>query len=186
MSRAVQLELRALERRRLKANSKIERVLWEEFHRHLYQRNAADQLRLITLLVWAERYHVTLRYILRVLVNHYQRFLKKAHSMSLGVKIATLVGKHSEQVLREHIARDYQDKENVKEWRWRRRRKMLALRVGKDDGIDQRVRGLLDYPTVKGFVKAYRNRVYDQRSEFDHEINSTSNKLRAYRGNPWL
>ncbi len=70
-----------------------------------------DQYRLLTLRAWESKYKVDTRNILQLLLPFWEAFIqrrsRKMKRIGLNVKVSTLTGKKSEQVLVEHLKLQY-------------------------------------------------------------------------------
>ena len=75
-----------------------------------------ERYRLLRLRVWAECYQVDMDYIIRKLLPFWANWIPK-HSKTLrgqglGVRISTLTGKKSEQLLQDFIKQDFPSNQN--------------------------------------------------------------------------
>lgn len=189
-------KLRREEKRKLQIKAQrmfllVNKILKEEFGRKMFYLKKPDQYRLLVLDVWRERYKVTVRFILKRLVPYYQarisKWQKRRYTDGLGIRVATLVGVHSEQILKEAIQQEFPDAENWDEWRWKRRLEILKQREKEtDDGIATREKTVQDFAKPERYMKYYQRKTRQKRAEFEKELNNDENKRRPYRGNPWL
>lgn len=158
-----------------------------------------DRYRLLTLKMWSERYRVPVKYILETLMAWTETFARKhfrrTRTEGFGVKVSTLCGKKSEQILETQIAKDFPNGEHklafiqveqtrILEWEVRRLEK---LEQQESDGIQvngHAKKSLLDYEQPRVFVRHYKKRIQregQQRAEIVKEM-----MKRNYRGNPFL
>ena len=185
-------ELRKLSGVLLRNRSEVENQLELQFKRRLFYLSKDDEKRLLTLRVWSEKYHVSVGYILSVLVPFYaQRFRKtrKKQQRGLPCGVATLCGKAAEYWLRQQLAKDFQDQENVELWKQEKRKEILLQRDARENGVDEfepRRKTILDYEWPSYYVRAYKKRIRAERKLNQQQLNSEENKRRNYRGNPFL
>lgn len=84
-----------------------------------------DRLRLLTLWVWMRRYKVSMLWILTMLFQRYAHFTKRKTHTSLGMRIATLCGRTSQNYIEEEILRQFPESENYAEWRSQEQQRQL-------------------------------------------------------------
>jgi hypothetical protein len=180
-------ELRQLKAVQFKTLLLVDRLLGEDFGIHLYVKDK-DKPRLLTLKVWSQKYHIPIRYILRILVPYYRERRWKTRAPKegkrLGVTIPTLVGKHSELILKQQLLRDFPAGEHHQTWKWTQIRKLLVRREGVDE-FAPKVKSLMDFQSVREFVSQYRKKSLRHRKEWDKECQTKENRRRPYRGNPF-
>lgn len=189
-------KLRREEKRKLQLRSQrlfllVSKILMEEFKRKIFNMKKEDQYRLLVLDVWKERYRVSIRFILKRLVPYYQsrinKWQKRRYADGLGIRVATLVGVHSEQILKETVEKEFPEAENFNEWRWKQRLAILQQREQvNDDGIAIREKTVHDFSKPERYMKYYQRKTRQKRAEFEKALNNDENKKRPYRGNPWL
>lgn len=176
-------ELRTLRLESLRITGLVSQIASEEFQKRIYRISDMDGMRLLRLKLWSRRYKVSIRFILQVLIPFWTRQFNKAgrfRSSSLGVRIITLTGRKSEEVLKEAIATAYPARENELEWRWEERERCLGL-----DQPKGRLPTIEHSPTVRDYIKAYRLRVTTRRNILDRAGTRSRWKARAYRDSPW-
>lgn len=186
-------KLRVQERRKLqflpsRFTAQVNKALERNFDREFIRVSTLDQLRLLALRVWMEKYKVSLDYILQVVVPFCWSRTRGRYrsSRSLGIRIATLVGQKSEKALREQIAKDFDQGENISIANWERLQSILqARRVREDGDVQLRAKTLSDYQSVQQYVKAYRTKISNKQFQFQKELNDPENLKRHYRTSPW-
>ena len=157
---------------------------------------AVDRYRLLTLKIWSERYRVPLKYILQVLMAWTETFARKhfqraKNTEGFGVKVSTLCGKRSQEILEDQIRRDFPNSEHKTTFIQREQNRILEWEVRRqdrqdDDGIktpDQIRKNLFDFPHPKGYVRYYRNRIRRESRQRERIIQELEKRL--YRGNPF-
>ena len=175
---------------------RVERILLEELGRKIWFLNQLDEMRLMTLAVWEEKYQVDMGYILQVLVGFYaDRFKrgKKAQKQKygFGTRLSTLTGKNAEVILQERIAKDYPDQEHIDLARYEKRkaliddRRQARARAEGDDELEPRKKLLGDFQSPAKYVRYYRRRVTEARRELEREMQRKENRQWPWRGNPW-
>jgi hypothetical protein len=177
----MRVEVKALRHKVLVTRVVVEKIL-KSIGRKYYQLRPVDELRLLTLAVWAERYKVSLEFVVTTLVTFWSKVVRAKARGGIGVKIWTLVGKKSHEVLLEEIARQYPNKENEDEWRWKKRLQQVEANPR---GL-VRVATVLDTDNVADFCKIYSKRMTRRGRLIDRATSSVLKRRRAYRGNPWL
>jgi len=186
------IEMKRLSGLLLRNRSEVEQQLDLQFKRRIFYLSKDDEKRLLTLRVWSEKYKVSIGYILSVLVPFYaQRFRKtrKKQQRGLPCGVATLTGKAAEYWLKQQIAKDFTDQENVELWKQEQRMEILRQRDARENGVDEyqpRQKTILDYEWPSYYVRAYVKKFRMKRKANQQELNSAENKRRNYRGNPFL
>jgi hypothetical protein len=163
-----------------------------------------DQYRLLTLRAWESKYKVNTRDILQILLPFWEYLIKrrsrKIKKAGLNVRVTTLIGKKSEQVLIEGIKQRFPNRENVLLFTSSHRERIIQTYLKKlkkqtDDGVRShsdpssmygtsgKVLTLLDFSTPAAFMKYYRK--YMQKESLAREQVETEMKKRAYRNNPF-
>lgn len=134
-----------------------------------------DQIRLLTLKVWMVRHKVRLDFIVRILVTYWQKKFEhkiKKQKYGIGVGIATLTGRVSEQILISVIGKEFPHEENVIEWRSTMQMLRLRRPVVKVTGED--------------FAERYEHSIRTRQAQLDTALGSGKYKRRMYRDNPWV
>jgi hypothetical protein len=153
----------------------------------LWKVSELDSARLTKLLVWSERYGVSLEYILETLLGYYYSSLPRANrdrakqGRSLGVRIATLVGNASHSVLLDHLQADFPDGNNLAAFKEEEKERIADILD--PDYVPRRARGILQFKTVSSYVNAY-TRLMELRRKGVSRIDKKMGKI-AWRGNPW-
>ena len=163
----------------------IAKWLHEDFDRQFNMKlREIDFYRLYNVWIWSERYKLSIRQILQVLVPYWSKRFKrrKGKAWGLGVKLHTFAGKHSQRKLEEYVAEAFPTGENFALAKQKRKFKLL--------GLAQRElvksRSIVECKTIEEFVRKYGRRVGARRKELDKAEQQQSRKRRPYRGNPWL
>ena len=145
-----------------------------------------DQLRLVKLKVWSERYSLPVTYILlKLLEYHWSRLPKPQRdkakaSKGLGIRIATLIGSVSERHLKDCIFQDFPDGDHLVVFKEAERDRIVDLL---EEELPSRPKGVLWHKTISNFIESYtRNLQSTQKTD-----SSYAKKLSKipYRGNPW-
>ncbi len=134
-----------------------------------------DYTRLLTLRAWMLRYKVDLQFILRVLFDYYAKHRKRRFrtKVTLGVRIPTLTGIRSRQVLEEAILQYFPQSENIALYRVEAQRQILEAPT------------TIKVPSMGKlgrYLRIYTKRVLTQRRVFQ---SAEKKYQRAWRGNPW-
>lgn len=174
----------ALEKVALDVSKALEHIYPEK---KLWKVTELDSARLTRLLVWSERYGISLEYILEVLLGHYYSTLPKLRraaalrSRSLGIKVASLVGDYSLSVLLEHMQSDFPDGNNLAAFKEQEKERIAD---SLDEELPRKSKSVLQFATMDKFVSAYV-RSSEIRREGTRRIANKMRKVK-WRGNPWL
>jgi hypothetical protein len=163
-----------------------------------------DKESLLILKTWEDKYKVSLRFILLILLPFWESFVqrrsRKMKRAGLNVRVSTLTGKKSEQILVENINKLYPNEENKQIWISHERERIIQnelTKLGKkyDDGVrsrgdpsamrdsDGRILNLTDFSTPKQYLNYYRKLMHKEHITRDRI--ETEMKKRSYRGNPF-
>lgn len=167
---------RALNRRVMKVSAIMERIVKEDFGLRWWKPKREDDYRLLRLLQWEEKYKVSVRWIVHLLVPIWKKKYSKYQKNGIGVTIATLVGKKSEEILVQSIVEKFPDGEHLMKWRanaqngqWRRL---------------QEEKRKLKWENPTQAISQYRKAILQERESFRRL--SQKMKRRKWRSNPWL
>ena len=166
---------RILARRVMAVLTEVEHVLRRNHNVKWFRLKKEDEIRLLRLKQWEEKYRVSISYILGKLIPFWTQKYAKYSKAVFGTTISTLVGSVSEKVLQEAVAKDYPDGENEKRWKAMTQQRQWAR--------------IWDGPRKENWqdpiqaVREYRNRMKLERAD----RKSWARKLarRKYQGNPW-
>ena len=166
-----------LERRVAAVAARVEILVKEEFGLRWWRLTPEDELRCLRLVQWEEKYRVPLRWIFRTIVPVWRARFAKFVQGGFGVKIPTLVGSKSEDILKGRLAELYPDGENIRQWQAREQQWQW-------DYYRQGIRTREDWEHPLRAARNYQQRMARERQarrEFAQRA-----KRRPYRGNPWL
>lgn len=187
-----QLEKEELKGRAATFTEEVKKALEKIRGKRVYlQLKEQDQIRLLKLRVWAERYYVDVRYILTRLIPFWEHFIvrrsKTLKSEGLGVRVATLVGKKSQELLESFIQEDFPYGSAKLLRRHSEQDRMLRNLELNPDGIKTACdspRSIFDFYTPRVYVEYYRRRIRKQQKARERFVQQMQEK--PYRGNPWL
>jgi hypothetical protein len=166
----------------------ISKIRNDKFRFYVLPQN--EQYRLLRLRVWTERYQVDLTYILSRLLPFWKKWIpnksRAIASQGIGVRIATLTGKKSEQMLQEFIKQDFPSDQHKLLRRSFLQNELLDKYMESSDGIKtgSKSKNLFDFVRPAGYLQYYRRRMrrqHDEREELSKQF-----KERPYRGNPFV
>jgi hypothetical protein len=167
----------------------VSKIRGERFR--FYQIPQNELYRLLRLRVWVERYQVDLTYILSKLLPFWKTWIpKKTKSLvgqGLGVRISTLTGKKSEQLLKEFIGQDFPSDQHKALRRSYLQNELLDKCMNaSEDGIKtaNQDKSLFDFTNPRGYLQYYKRRIRHQ--QFKRERIVQQFKERPYRGNPFV
>lgn len=186
---AARKEEKVLRRRLFNLHALVDEILQEELERRLYRLSPTDELRLFKLITWRDRYKVSIRFILKTLVPYYAEKFKRfsGRKDSLGCKLATLLGKKSEVMLRDAIAREFPNDEHVSLWNQEMQYAILDTEAGDDEEeFISKPKDMLHFNTPAEYIKSYRRRVNVRRRDLQKLVEDPRRKLRQWRGNPFI
>jgi len=164
------------ERRVASCRGRIEAIVKERFGLKWWKLKREDEIRCLRLEQWEEKYRVPLWWILQTLVPIWRRKFAKYSLGAFGVKIPTLVGAKSEEIIRSEIKTQFPDGENVRQWKAREQQKQWS-RYREGVGLRE------DWSHPLTAAKEYQQRMLRERKarvKFERTA-----RRRLYRGNPW-
>jgi len=153
--------------------------------KRLWRTSETDGLRLTRLLVWAERYNVSLTYVLEtilpVLSKAIERRTGRRQKSGLGCTIPVLTGEVAKSILLERIAKDFPGGENVNT-RIEERKQEMLLKI--DEDIEGgKPKSPLAYESAQNATSAYKKgikRRRRRRTKLEEQIAAM-----PFRGNPF-
>jgi hypothetical protein len=158
--------------------ARVENQLKKEFGVGWFRLKQEDEIRLLRLEGWEEKYKVPVEWILRQLVPFWrEKYSKYSKKVGLGVTVATLTGKKSEEILQQRIAEEFPDGENIARWKVREQQRQWEI-------VSDRSNGREDWMEPGKTLKKYRTRMERERQE--RQTWATKTKKRRYRNNPWI
>jgi len=137
-----------------------------------------DQLRLLNWKCWIEKYHVSLSFVVETLVPYWtKKIMERTRrpyktGYGWGVKISTLTGPVSEDILKNRIIREFPDGENDTDWKNKQRLSRTQKQIKKLKGED--------------YVSSYMRAMTVRQRITESGLTSGRFTRRHYRGNPWL
>jgi hypothetical protein len=156
---------------------RIEEIVKEEFGVKFWRLKEEDEIRCLRLVQWEEKYHVSLRFILTTIVPIWKQKFARYSAGAFGVKIPTLVGQKSEEILKQKIAELSPNGEHIQVWRAREQQRQWSRYR---EGIRQKE----NWEDPGKAVTDYQHRMERER-ELRKEFEAKA-RLRPYRGNPWV
>jgi hypothetical protein len=174
-------EMKALRHKVLVTRQEVAKIL-TQMGRTYYTLKPIDEYRLLTLAVWAEKYKVSLEFVVATLVTFWSRIVRAKARGGIGVKVWTLVGRKSLKVLQEEILKQYPQGENVDEWRWQKR--LQSVKTFPRGLV--RPTTILDTDKLSDFCKIYEKRMKRRGHLIDLATSDVERRQRPFRGNPWL
>lgn len=170
----------------------VSKIRDENFHFYSLQKN--ELFRLLRFRAWEEIYQVDILYILTRLLPFWSKWIpartrKAKVGQGLGVRISTLTGKKSEQMLIEFIKQDFPSGQNKTLHRSWMQSVILdrEMETPSEDGIKVKTvkdKNLFDFPHPRGYVQYYERRIRKQHQKREHIIQEM--KARPFRGNPFV
>lgn len=181
-------ELRELELRPARVRRRVNEITERRWGKSLFRTRTEDQIRLLKLIVWQERYKVSMEYILSILVPVFLDRLPARYRQkkSLGVRISTLTGRAAERILKDAIKRQYRSEENIGQWAFDRKEEILEARWEDGEHVLPHPPSILAYASPAKYMAAYRKRIRQREEWLTHQDAQQINRRRKYRMNPWL
>lgn len=152
--------------------------------------NTNDIYRLLILRSWVIRYKVSMEYILRNILVFWEAFVqrrsRKMKSAGLNVRVSTLTGKKSEEILQQMIQKDFPNGLNKVIWKTNNQERIF--RIKPNDGIQTvntvNTKTKTKARTLHKYVKQYKYKIKkeNKRREKIQDIFQTKN----YRDNPFM
>lgn len=133
--------------------------------------NRTDQMRLLNLFTWSERFHIPTREVLMFLLSMWKGKFGR-NQRGLGVRLSTLLGPASYAALKGWVAQRYPNGENVTTWKAEARLRITATFTGERADED-----------VSQYVEAYQATI--QRTRNSAVRVSKKLQRRNFRDNPF-
>lgn len=169
---------RILIRKGMKISLEVETVLKRKFGIKWFRPSEEDELRLLRLDQWREKYHVTLTWMLMELIPYWRKkYSQYGNGSGMGVTVATLTGEISERIIVSRIKEVFPDNQLERAWRAKEQDSQW-------EEIFDRGRCREDWDNPQIALRQYRNRILEERGERQKWQKKLSQ--RRYRGNPWL
>ena len=163
----------------------VKRVLGEK---HTLQwMSIIDRKRLTVLLVWEQRYKVSLEWMVETLLLHYQGKRKKIitgrryRNPALPVRTVTLVSPTSREIIEKELEQAYPNDEHIVIWRERKQYEFMMKHLE----VRPLGKSFVDFETTKSFVENYGNRINEQRAAESKIVDERKRKGKPYRNSPW-
>jgi uncharacterized SAM-dependent methyltransferase len=169
----------------------VDSILRRDFSKQLFYPKEVDQIRLLKLKMWSERYSVSIAYILSKLIPYFAKLSAKHSrrpqervSKGIGTTISVLTGQAAEAFLQQAIEKEFPDGEHIIAWKETKRAECLLL-IEKDEGdiTSRKPKSILQYPTLASFRRAYEKRITNNRRVADKLVRQLSRQ--PWRGNPF-
>ena len=166
----------------------VDNILRTKFNKQLFYPKQEDQLRLLRLRLWSERYCVSIEYLLDKLIPHFEKIAmrhrgKAFKSKGIGTTISVLTGPAAEEFIIQQVGKDFPNNENKSAAKQEARDRIL-LEMRKAEGIDiGKPKSILQFKTVTAYNRYYRTRITAQQ-----KLDSKIEKLlmsQPWRGNPF-
>lgn len=167
----------------------IDKILREKLDRRIFGNpSLEDQMRLLSIRTWSQKYKVEPEFIVELLVPYWaKRFERKRIDPSkpkgIGCRIATLCGDKSEEILVSELHRLYPEQEQIRIWKSREQEKQLRQEELFSENESE---SKLSADTPDKFIQKYRRRVITSRKEFQSKLNSGKLIKRRYPDSPWI
>lgn len=168
---------RLLQSRALRVAGLLEKIGKRDFGLLWIKVKPEDEIRLLRLAGWEEKYKVTISWILHQLVPIWRRKYAGYQAAGLGVSVATLTGKKSEEILKKRITEEYPSGENVAIWKAKEQDRQWA------NLWDEPV-GKMDWTKPEETLDKYHRRMAKERE--GRKAYARIAQRRKYRNNPWL
>jgi hypothetical protein len=165
-----------LKQRVARMAGRLEVIVKKDFGVAYWKLKPEDELRCLRLEQWEEKYRVSLRFILRTIVPIWKQKFARYSGGRFGVKIPTLVGQKSEEILRQKVLELFPNGENIQQWKAQeQQRQWMKYREGikTKENWEMPGQAVLEY-------QRRMEREREARKEF-----ATKAHIRPYRGNPW-
>jgi hypothetical protein len=166
-----------IDRRVRQIAGRVEQIVKEEFGVNYWNLKEEDEIRCLRLQQWEDRYKVSLRFILKTIVPIWKQKFARYTTGAFGVKIPTLVGDKSEEILKQKVLELFPDGENIRQWK---SIKQQAQWNHYREGIRQKE----NWESPRDAVREYQQRMNRER-ELRKEFEKAA-RLRPYRNNPWV
>jgi len=167
-----------LQMRMLRVTAIVEEVLKRDLGVSWFKPSLEDQLRLLVLTGWEEKFKISIAWMLKQLVPFWRgRFARYQKGSGLGFRIATLVGKKSEQMLQQRIAEQFPDREHLTRWRTKEQARQWSLAWDREPKVE-------NWEHPHEVILQYQRGMNRERRERKSWVRRR--KRRRYRNNPWI
>jgi len=129
-----------------------------------------DQLRLVNLITWCDKFNISLKELLTVLFKVWSGKYKSRSVRGMGVAISTLCGPKAKQIVKDYIKKMYPNGENIE----LRKQDILNELLPTID-ISRRADPLFFIKDYKNYIKTERKKIEDVETKL---------KRRRWRTNP--
>lgn len=165
-----------LEGRVRRVAMRVEDIVKREFGLRWWKLKPEDELRCLRLVQWEEKYKVSLDWIFRTLVPIWKKKFSQYSHGRFGVKLPTLVGAKSEEILIGKIRETWPDGENIRQWQCLEQQRQWSHHragIARKEDWNHPMQAALSYQQ-----RMIRER--EKRKQFEKVA-----RRRRYRGNPW-
>ena len=188
-------ELQALNQRIKEARSRTEALLKKRYgqSRTLGNLQIPDRKRLYNLLIWEQRYNVSLEQILTILFDHYDQYQgvfevrntrRRMRQVGLPTPAKILMGKSSEQFLQSYLREMFPDQQHMILQKYQKQ-EALAEQYLNRENLYQQIKSVAEYETLDSYLKDYdrkMDKIYNRMTAIRTYLKRNT---RNYRGNPW-
>ena len=146
-----------------------------------------QRVRLVVLKTWAERYQVSLHYVVDTLIIVFGRSVARQRKRGFGLPITVraLVSRGSEEVLQTCLREEFPGNQREDLWRQQAQERIVKQRINEEEGSEGLWRQMVDFDTMKEFREYYARRIERLRKR-EAEVRAEIYKSgRPYRGSPW-
>jgi hypothetical protein len=130
-----------------------------------------DKFRVLNFISWVERYHVSLKEMLGILLPIWRKKFQ-TNSKGLGVRLSLLVGPKSKEIIKQYIKKAYPNGENL----------LLSKQSISDKYLSKMNSIEVDDPVE--YIQAYKDNIISIRKE-DTKMKKQMRR-RSWRGNPFI
>jgi hypothetical protein len=183
----VRKELHAMRKTGYRVRKVLLSVLHERVKKDFQLRlQTREIVRLGIFQTWATRYHVSLTYVLRTLLDFWTEKTSKRRRPGkriplLPVSVPALASRGSEEILRVAIVTGFPGEENLAQWQTAARLRVLGLSETRG-----RAKSLFDAEDPEQSCSIWMTRLERRRKLLDKAEAESWRKQRRWRGNPWL
>lgn len=188
-------EIEALNAKLKEAKARTELVLKQRYgaSRNLNMLPIPDRKRLYNLLIWEQRYNISLEHILGILFDHYEQYggvfklqnsRRRMRVRGLPTSAKILMGKNSEEFLQEYINELYPHQEHVVLKKQMEQDRLVRRQLNREHLIVE-TKPITEYETLDSYLKAYDAKMEKLFGKMNVMRMYLKQNTRNYRGSPW-
>lgn len=183
-------EIETLHKKVTEAKNRTEVILKDRYgeNRSLQFLPVHRRRTLFNLFVWSDRYHLPLESILIILFEHYDKLTRSKKKLKsqrgLPVRVETLLGEHSERILRAYVKDQFPNREHILLEKQNGQDRQIQAKLEQDNLI-QKTKSLEGFTSIQAWMVDYTKRMSRIQQDIATIRDYFGSNTKPYRGNPW-